>query len=818
MNIIIVESPGKIKKIEKIMGSNYKVISSVGHIRGIEPSNLGINITANFEPEYIILPDKKKVVSNIKSIIKSIDKNNIYIASDLDREGEAIAWHIAVVCNLPISTTKRIVFDKITKKEITEAIANPKLINMNDVNSQQARAVLDKLIGYMISPLLHKQFNNWKLSAGRVQSPVIKLVIERVEELKKFKSSNYFNVVAQFKSSHNNIHINTTLENEITNKQVLISDLIDKLDDAEFYVVTKPSTKKSQRKPPPPFESATLQQEAYNKLGLSPNVCMSLAQVLYENGYITYMRTDSITLADEALNEAEEYICSKYGEEFHKPTQYKTKAKNAQEAHEAIRPTNIATETVKIENKITNAHRRLYNLIWKRTIASQMTPASVETTTLKIGMKSSDYVFIGKWEKIIFDGYLILYKTATATADIQENDDNETTATTDKNMLNDKVETFLSTVKKNDNVDIITLEANEKNTKPSISNYTEATLIAEIKKLGIGRPSTYASMVSKVQDKGYISKQNIEPVEKEFYTVKYKYPSQIDENIKKMKVDGEKNKLLPTPTGYMINEYLNKHFDCIINYTFTAEVENMLDEILNSKRKWFEVVKIVYDMFNPIIENILPTLNKTNQKFNKNIIELGTHPIHKVPVIALNTRYGAAVCISYGDKAKNIYSNFNGCIEDMTFENALKLLEYPRNVGFYNDKEIILHKKIKFYIMYDDKKYYIDNYNSKNTQKIDPENITVEDAIKIIETLKRNIDGVKLSDDIKILNGPHSLYIKYKDKQNIPIPYKMRNENLTLKDAMIIIDNYLSKPKPKPKPKTTGSKPRAKPKRKTEKK
>ena len=589
-DLIIVESPNKIKKIKSYVDKTINASASCGHIRNMDPKCMSIDIdeTQNkFEPYYIVVSDKKKIVSSLKNDVKCCGSTGtIYLAMDYDREGEAIAWHLNEVLKLKPQQTKRILFTEITKKAILTSLANPTQIDMNMFYSQQARMVLDKLIGYMISPILWKQFNNWKLSAGRVQSVVVKIIQEREDEIAKFKSSNFFKVNADFwidKSSINKFSkaiLKTTLEDDIKTKKEL-DDLVALIHkkDTKFKVISN-KTAQSKRKPPPPFITSSLQQEASIKLNMSPKSTMSAAQKLYENGLITYMRTDSMVLCDDAHKAIYKTIVSKFGEGYYKKIQYKSKSKSSQEAHEAIRPTHFEKEDILAENsRLTSYENKLYKLIWRRTVASQMNPANVETTTVKVSPVVDDviHIFTGKFEKIIFDGYLALY----GKKDDTKNDDTKNSI---ENETSDSILKKVKSLKKGYEVFYATFDALEKNSKPSKSRFTEASLIKKLDELEIGRPSTFASMTTKVQTKLYVEKKTIPPIKKDFIQIKLKYPNEKTETIKKISVDGEKNKLFVTPLGFMINDYLNKQFASILDYGFTANVETLLDEIAKGNK------------------------------------------------------------------------------------------------------------------------------------------------------------------------------------------------------------------------------------------
>ena len=834
---IIVESPNKIKKIKSFLSNDYGVSASCGHIRNMDPKCMSIDIEASenkFEPIYIVVSDKKKIVSSLKSELKNIGSTGIvYLAMDYDREGEAIAWHLNEVLKLKPSQTKRILFTEITKKAILNAVEKPTQIDMNMFYSQQARMVLDKLIGYMLSPILWKNFNNWKLSAGRVQSVVVKIIQEREAEIAKFKSSKFYKIGCDFwinekdreknntRMSIKNAILKSTLENEIKTKEQL--DILVKYiphSDTKFIVNSK-KTSQSKRKPPPPFITSSLQQEASNKLSMSPKSTMSSAQKLYECGLITYMRTDSMVLSEDAHKGIYKKVVTKFGENYYKKIQYKSKSKNSQEAHESIRPTHFEKESVLEENnKINSYDNRLYQLIWKRTVASQMKPAEVETTTIKVILENNlcdnknsilDYCFVAKAEKILFDGYLKLYGIKTTSEENQEDNDTDSKSSN----MNENTIKKIKAIKKGDEVYFALFDALEKNSKSPKSRFTEASLIKRLDELEIGRPSTYASMTTKVQTKLYVEKKTIAPVKKDFIHLTLEYPDKKTETTKKMSVDGEKNKLFVTPLGFMINEYLNKEFANILDYSFTANVEKLLDDIAKGNKVWNIVVGEVYNTFNPTVEKLNISFKKAKalgggggKSSNQgNIIELGEHPDSKIPIIVMNTRYGPAVVLNHTDKVLRKYANFTGALDSITLEKAIYMLQYPKIIGLYENSNVIINKRANYYITHKKKNYSIDIYNKNNSEKDDftiitGETITLEDAIKVIKSIGNNGgDDIKINKDIIIKKGPYGFYIKYKGKNNVSIPYKLKKKydtfekikSITLEECEECIEKFKSK-------------------------
>lgn len=818
-SVIIVESPNKIKKIKSFLSNDYEVSASCGHIRNMDPKCMSINIDASentFEPIYIVVSDKKKIVSSLKNELKKIGSSGIvYLAMDYDREGEAIAWHLNEVLKLKPSQTKRILFTEITKKAILNAVENPTQIDMNMFYSQQARMVLDKLIGYMISPILWKNFNNWKLSAGRVQSVVVKIIQEREAEISKFKSSKFYKIGCDFwinekdrekdntKTSIKNAILKSILDNEIKTKEELDA-LVKYIPHSNTkFIINSKKTSQSKRKPPPPFITSSLQQEASNKLSMSPKSTMSSAQKLYECGLITYMRTDSTMLSEDAHKAIYKKVVVKFGEDYYKKTQFKSKSKSSQEAHEAIRPTHFEKESVLEENsKINSYDNRLYQLIWKRAVASQMKPTEVETTTVKVKLdneycykeeNSDPFIFIAKAEKILFDGYLKLYGKKTTTEISEEDNDDDHKSSSGNTTMSENTIKKIKSLKKDDGVYFALFDALEKNSKSPKSRFTEASLIKKLDELEIGRPSTYASMTTKVQTKLYVEKKTIAPVKKDFIHLKLEYPDKKTETTKKMNVDGEKNKLFVTPLGFMINEYLNKEFANILDYGFTANVEKLLDDIAKGNKVWNIVVGQVYNTFNPTVEKLNLSFKKAKalgggggSKNQGDIIELGDHPDSNIPIIVMNTRYGPAVVLNHTDKALRKYANFNGALDSITIEKAISMLQYPKIIGTYEKSNVIVNKRANYYITHKKKNYSIDIYNKNNSEKddftmINGEIITLEDAIKVIKSIGNGgDDDIKINKDIVIKKGPYGFYIKYKSKNNISIPYRFKKKYDTL--------------------------------------
>jgi DNA topoisomerase-1 len=846
--IFCLESPNKVKKLQEYLGDDYLVTASKGHIRTLgEEKNIGIAIENNFQPEFHIDPKKRDVVAKLRAEAGRCD-TPIYLATDADREGEAISWHIMEVLGVSLSQVKRVVFTEITKKAVLTALENPKELDMNMVNSQLARQILDKLIGFKVSPCLWKEFKNWKLSAGRVQSVVTKLIIEREQEILKFASSNYFKVSAGFNLDNSDkimrakkTDITTELDARLTDVDE-VSNIIANTDSGTAtYWVDGVTKTKSKRQPSAPFITSSLQQEASNKLGMSPDETMSCAQKLYEAGLITYMRTDSLMLSEESLGKIGTHIKAGYGEEYHRRQQYTKKAKGAQEAHEAIRPTDVGKQDASSVAGIKPREAKLYGLIWKRTVASQMAPADVEIKTVKVRLDHSacnpkldpakhghlptgqPYTFVTKHEKILFDGFLKLYSKPSEAVEGNPEENGEggddTTAGTGQNLNateSKRLETLFDSLKKGQQVWCGFLSADEKQTKPPNGRYTEASLVKKLEDLGIGRPSTYASMVGKVQEKSYIEKKDIPAKDKEFRSLGFKYPNELVITSKAVKVDGEKNKLIPSSLGIMITGFLIKNFELFMDYDFTANIELLLDQIAEGGKPWQGVVQGVWDYLSPIISRIetnmiMPATGHGDSNIKSR--SLGINPATGNEILVKRMRTGWSIIENNIRDTKQSKFASLGLYnpETITLAEALPLLVWPKNLGFYDDEPVILNKKSNIYITYDGKHYSIENYS--NINKANPslqtgtahENINLATAITIINYFKTQSAGgsaQQVSTDIKfdgvddyvIKQGPYGYYIKYLNMYNVPLPANVKkNISLATKENCdTIIKNYLS--------------------------
>jgi len=844
-NLLILESPNKVNKVQGYVGKDYLVSASKGHIRTLGTQKiLGIDIENNFEPKYYVDTNKKNVVKMLEELANKCD-DIIYIATDFDREGEAIGWHVVEVLGVEPKNVRRLVFKEITKKGLTEALKNPIVLDMNMVNSQQARMVLDKLIGYKVSPVLWKQFNNYKLSAGRVQSVVVKLINERESEIAKFQSNNYYKLTAGFSLDINNRE-NSVLDTECETRLEDINEIsliINNTDeDLARYFITDLKKNKTKRKPSPPFTTSSLQQEASNKLGMSPDNCMKSAQKLYEAGLITYMRTDSLMLSDDAMKALSETIKSKYGEEYYNYTTYNKKSKGAQEAHEACRPTDLKKENVVGINGLTTKENRLYQLIWRRTMACQMSPADVEIKTIKVGLDSSAckpklnekkfnggnlYSFVGKFEKILFEGYLAVYNYKDEIELDDNNENNENNENKSKKLNNksylEKMDKLFASLKKGQEVWCSIMDALEKQTKCPNARYTEASLVKKLEELGIGRPSTYATMVTKVQTKGYVERKTLPPKEKEFKHLVFKYPKDIIVENVIQKVDGEKNKMFPTGIGIMITDFLIKDFSKFMDYGFTALVENELDEIANGNKKWYNVVNSVWIYLYPIIDELSRVINNNKKEIGTNNIKrlLGTHPDTLNDIYLMSTKYGWSAMeeVSTTDKKLNRWASLPTNIkpDEASLEECLSLFIYPKKLGNYRGKEIELHKAKNIYLKYDGKNYSLEQYCklleernktlSKDKQIFIPElcNFTKNDclnAVKFLDEYNQEMNTKRTeklefteSKDFIIKNGPYGYYIKYLDHYNIPLPVKWKKSciGISAKECIDCISKFVNK-------------------------
>ncbi|MBA4408267.1 MAG: type I DNA topoisomerase [Bacteroidota bacterium] len=760
-NLVIVESPAKAKTIEKFLGKDFFVTSSMGHIRDLEKKDFGIDIQNNFTPKYEISADKKKLVAELKKLAK--ESNIIWLASDEDREGEAISWHLMETLGLDPKKTKRIVFHEITKDAILQAVQNPRPLDINLVNAQQARRVLDRIVGFEVSPVLWKKVKP-SLSAGRVQSVAVRLIVEREREIINFTTTSSFRVIASFLVPEKDGKI-TELKAEL-NRRFDTRDeacaFLEKCKSAEFQigdVVKKPA----RRSPAPPFITSTLQQEASRKLGFSVSQTMSVAQKLYESGKITYMRTDSVNLSGLAINAAKQKIIHSLGEKYHQVRQYKTKSKGAQEAHEAIRPAYLDHEEI----SGTNQEKRLYDLIWKRTIASQMSDAELEKTTVTINISNGQEKFIAIGEVLIFDGFLRVYI---------ESDDDEEQNGGQKGLLPPlKVKQILRWDK---------IQATERfSQKPP--RYTEASLVKKLEELGIGRPSTYAPIITTVQNRGYVVKEDRPGIDREFIDLALT-GQKISEETKQEQTGTEKSKLFPTDIGMVVTDFLMRYFDLIMDYNFTALVEKEFDEIADGELVWNDMIRSFYEPFHTKVESALNDAERTN-----GVRVLGIDPNSGKELSVKIGRFGPLAQLGEateeGEKPQFASLRPGQHLETITIEEAMELFKLPRNLGDFEGKPVtVAIGRFGPYIRHDSKFISLE----KNVD--DPYSIDFDRAIVLIES-KREKDlnaVIKVfpeNQEIKLLNGRWGPYISFK-KNNYKIPKNTDASKLTLEDCLKLIE------------------------------
>ena len=762
-NLVIVESPAKAKTIEKFLGSDYKVMSSYGHIRDLKKRELSID-DKSLVPEYEIPEEKTKLVSELKANAKKADQ--VWLASDEDREGEAISWHLCEVLGLDEQKTKRIVFHEITKPAILEAIEHPRTLDMNLVNAQQARRVLDRLVGFKLSPVLWRKVKP-ALSAGRVQSVAVRLIVERERELQAFKSETYYNVNGIFAVTNadgSQSEVKATLAQRFKTEQEA-EKFLELCKDATFTIESI-QKKPMKRTPAPPFTTSTLQQEAARKLGYTVSQTMMVAQHLYENGRITYMRTDSVNLSGLAINAAKEKICELYGEEYSKVRQYHTSSKGAQEAHEAIRPTYM--DQTSIEG--TMQEKRLYDLIWKRTVASQMADADIEKTTVNIIISTTDEQFVAQGEVVKFDGFLKVYRESVD----DEDDDNK-----------DEFSHVLPPLKKGESLTRREISATERNSQGP-QRYTEASLVHKLEELGIGRPSTYAPTISTIQQREYVVKGDKKGEEHQYAVITLK-GKQIGTKHRMELTGSDKGKLMPTDIGIVVNDFLMENFPSIMDYNFTAKVEQDFDKIAEGKQQWGKVMKSFYKDFEPTVEK---TLNaRSEHKAGER--ELGVDPKSKKPVFVKIGRFGPVVQIGTAeDKDKPQFAHMPKelSMENITLEQALDLFKLPRMLGEYEGEPVtigtgrfgpyVLHKKL---------------YTSL-PKGVDPMTLGIADAVKLIEEKRKqeaqkHIKDFSEDDKLQILNGRYGPYLSY-DGTNYRLPKTMheRAKDLTYEECMKIIN------------------------------
>ncbi len=759
-NLVIVESPAKAKTIEKFLGKDFTVRSCFGHIRDLNSKKLSVDVENNFAPDYEIPADKKKVVSELKKMAKEAE--TVWLASDEDREGEAISWHLFEALGLKQEKTKRIVFHEITKDAIQKAIEKPRGIDMNLVDAQQARRVLDRLVGYEVSPILWKKVKP-SLSAGRVQSVAVKLIVEREKEITNFKSESSYKVTGFFKTEKGEV-VKAELNTKFSTLEQA-NAFLKKCSEAKYEVAsveTKPTTKS----PAAPFTTSTLQQEAGRKLGYSVSKTMTLAQRLYEAGHITYMRTDSVNLSDLAINTAKQEIINLYGKEFSEPRNYTSKSKNAQEAHEAIRPTYIANKSIDVES----GQERLYDLIWKRTVASQMSKAELEKTTLHIELSNTSEKFIATGEVIKFEGFLKVYLESTD--DEQEDADSG----------------LLPATKKGDLLNYNSIQAVERFTHYP-ARYTEASLVRKMEDLGIGRPSTYAPTISTIQKRGYVVLEDREGVERKYNSIELK-AGNIEKEEKVEMAGRERKKLFPTDIGIVVSDFLDEYFKRIMDYGFTAKVEEQFDEIANGQLKWNKMIEQFYNPFHKNVENTTENAERATGER-----ELGTDPETGKPVIVRIGKFGPMAQIGKtedegGAKFASLLSS--QAINTITLEEALELFKFPKTVGKYEGHEVIVSQgRFGPYVKFDDLFISI----PKN------EDISSVDLKRAIELIKQKLDADAPIDEYEGMPvqkgvGRFGPFIKW-NGMFINVSKKYDFDNLSHNDIVQLIEDKKKKEKEK---------------------
>ena len=728
-NLVIVESPAKAKTIEKFLGNDYQVMSSFGHIRDFAEKGIGINFENNYAPEYIVSTDKKKVVSELKKATKTAE--TVWLASDEDREGEAIAWHLYDELKLKPEKTKRIVFHEITKDAILNAIQSPRNIDLHLVDAQQARRVLDRIVGFELSPVLWRKVRP-SLSAGRVQSVAVRLIVEREREINQFVAESSYKISAIFSTQNaagQPVELKTELSQRFDNKNEAIA-FLEHCKSANFEVDSI-STKPAKKSPAPPFTTSTLQQEAARKLGFSVSQTMMVAQRLYESGKITYMRTDSVNLSALAINTSKAEIISMAGDKYVHTRQFNTKTKGAQEAHEAIRPTYMNAHTV----EGTAQEKKLYDLIWKRTIASQMTDAELEKTTISISVSGSKYMFQAMGEVIVFDGFLKVYLESTD--DETESDDSS----------------LLPAMKQGEKLTYNEIIAQERYTqKPP--RYSEASLVRKLEELGIGRPSTYAPTISTIQNRLYVEKGDRQPEKRDFNYLKLK-ASKITDTTKSENTGAEKSKLFPTDIGIVVTDFLTEYFPDILSYNFTADVEKEFDDIADGKIKWTKSIDKFYKKFHPIVED---TMKNSERQVGERI--LGIDPVSGRQLSVKIGKFGPLAQIGTSEEEeKPVFASLrrDQSIESITLEDALELFKLPRQVGEYEGKVMtVAIGRFGPYIRHDGAFYSLPKTD-------DPMEVSEVRAIEIIEAKKeeeknRLISTFGENNEIQVLNGRFGPY------------------------------------------------------------
>lgn len=755
-NLVIVESPAKAKTIEKFLGKEYEVLSSYGHIRDLKKKDFSVDIAHHYKPIYEIPADKKKLVESLKE--KAAEAEMVWLASDEDREGEAIAWHLFEVLKLKPEKTKRIVFHEITKDAILHAIANPRSIDMNLVDAQQARRVLDRIVGFELSPVLWKKVKP-ALSAGRVQSVAVRLIVEREREISAFASEASYRVIGEFQLPGGEV-LKAELNHRLKTEAEAMS-LLEACKTASFSI-SDVTVKPAKKSPAAPFTTSTLQQEAARKLGFSVAQTMMVAQRLYEAGHITYMRTDSVNLSSLALNTTKDEILKTLGEKYLHTRNYHTHTKGAQEAHEAIRPTYISHHEINLSSQ----EKRLYELIWKRTIASQMSDAELEKTTATISISGREECFVAVGEVLKFDGFLRVYMEST-------DEDNDAEG-------NDKM---LPPLKKGQSLTLSTATATERFSQAP-ARYTEASLVRKLEELGIGRPSTYAPTISTIQQRDYVEKGDKKGTVRKYNLLTLNKGS-IQSTSKTEMVGADKGKLLPTDIGVVVNDFLTEYFPEILNYNFTARVEQQFDDIAEGKKVWNDEIDHFYKLFHPVVEDAMAL--RLEHKVGERV--LGTDPKSGRPVSVKIGRFGPLVQIGTpDDEEKPLFASLlkGQSMSTITLEEALKLFDLPRTLGDFEGKTVVAGVgRFGPYIRHDGKYVSL-------PKEFTPQGVSLEEAIELIKQ-KREAESQRLikkfdeDADLELLNGRYGPYIAYK-KKNYKLPKGTEPASLSFADCMKIIE------------------------------
>ena len=765
-NLVIVESPAKAKTIEKFLGKDYRVLSSYGNIRDLNAKTLSIDIEHNYAPQYVIPEEKEKVVATLRAEAESADI--VWLASDEDREGEAISWHLSEVLGLKPESSRRIVFHEITKTAILHAIETPRSIDMNLVNAQQARRVLDRIVGFELSPILWKKVRP-ALSAGRVQSVAVRLIVDRERAINEFVPEPSFRVIANFILPDGTTILKAELDRRLKNKEEVYAFL--KACQSATFTIENITRKPTRRSPAPPFTTSTLQQEAALKLGYSVSQTMRIAQMLYESGLITYMRTDSFNLSDLALGTAKETILNTYGEKYYKFRQYHTKNKGAQEAHEAIRPTYIANAEI----KGTEQEKRLYNLIRKRTIACQMADAELERTTISVSIGGMTERFVASGEVVVFDGFLQVYKEST-------DDENE----------NETENKLLPRVNLHEELRMQGIVATERFTQRP-ARYTEASLVRQLENLGIGRPSTYAPTIQTVLNRGYVVKGDKEGKERTYAIISLSGDT-IQESSKTEIIGADRNKLMPTDIGIVVNDFLMEYFQLVMDYNFTANVEKELDAIAEGEEDWTKVIDGFYKIFHPTVEEAI-AIHKDHRIGER---MLGNDPKSGKPVFVKIGRFGPMAQIGDSKTDKEEKPQFatlmkGQSIETITLDEALKLFELPRTLGEFEGKTVVVGVgRFGPFIRHDGKFVSI-------PKTLNPLSISLDEAITLIQEKRtqeeqRHIKTFEEEPELEILNGRFGPYIAYKGK-NYKIPKSgYTPTEMTLEECLALVKEAEDKP------------------------